>query len=85
MPAGLISLTPQGLHHGPPEKARERARRKFDDYDKVEWSSSQSTRVVDSSRQTRCSPTIWDNIDERLREETRTLMSTCAKKREIEK
>ena len=37
MPAGLISLTPQGLHHGPPEKARERARRKFDEHSRVDW------------------------------------------------
>ena len=32
MPPGLISHAPQGVHHGAPEKARERARRKFDDY-----------------------------------------------------
>ena len=38
MPPGLVSHAPQGVHHGAPEKARERARRKFDDYDKVDWS-----------------------------------------------
>jgi homogentisate 1,2-dioxygenase len=38
MPSGLVSHAPQGVHHGAPEKARERARRKFDDYDKVDWS-----------------------------------------------
>jgi homogentisate 1,2-dioxygenase len=38
MPPGLISHAPQGLHHGAPEKARERARRKFDEFDKVDWS-----------------------------------------------
>ncbi|MBJ7340111.1 homogentisate 1,2-dioxygenase [Mycolicibacterium sp.] len=38
MPAGLISHAPQGVHHGAPEKARERARRKFDEYDRVDWS-----------------------------------------------
>lgn len=37
MPAGLISHSPQGIHHGPPERARERARRTFDDYDSVDW------------------------------------------------
>jgi homogentisate 1,2-dioxygenase len=37
MPPGLISHAPQGIHHGAPEKARERARRKFDDYAKVDW------------------------------------------------
>lgn len=38
MPPGLISHAPQGVHHGAPEVARERARRKFDDYDRVDWS-----------------------------------------------
>jgi hypothetical protein len=38
MPPGLISHAPQGVHHGAPEKARERARRKFDDHSRVEWS-----------------------------------------------
>jgi homogentisate 1,2-dioxygenase len=38
MPPGLISHAPQGVHHGAPEKARERARRKFDEYDSVDWS-----------------------------------------------
>jgi homogentisate 1,2-dioxygenase len=37
MPPGLISHAPQGVHHGAPEKARERARRKFDDFEKVDW------------------------------------------------
>jgi homogentisate 1,2-dioxygenase len=38
MPPGLVSHAPQGVHHGAPEKARERARRKFGDYDRVDWS-----------------------------------------------
>lgn len=38
MPPGLLTHSPQGVHHGPPERARERARRKFADYDRVEWS-----------------------------------------------
>lgn len=37
MPPGLISHAPQGVHHGAPERARERARRKFDEYDTIEW------------------------------------------------
>jgi len=37
MPPGLLSHAPQGVHHGAPEKARERARRKFDDYQNVDW------------------------------------------------
>lgn len=38
MPPGLISHAPQGIHHGPPEKARARARAKFAEYDRVNWS-----------------------------------------------
>jgi homogentisate 1,2-dioxygenase len=37
IPPGLISHAPQGVHHGAPEKARERSRRKFDDYSRVDW------------------------------------------------
>ena len=37
MPPGLISHAPQGVHHGAPESARERGRRKFDQYDRVDW------------------------------------------------
>ncbi|AKS35225.1 homogentisate 1,2-dioxygenase [Mycolicibacterium goodii] len=37
MPPGLISHAPQGVHHGAPEKARERARRTFDEFDRVDW------------------------------------------------
>ncbi|WP_028659220.1 homogentisate 1,2-dioxygenase [Nocardioides insulae] len=38
MPPGLLSHAPQGIHHGPPERARARARRKFAEYDRVNWS-----------------------------------------------
>ncbi|MCW1957162.1 MAG: homogentisate 1,2-dioxygenase [Mycobacterium sp.] len=37
MPPGLISHAPQGVHHGAPERARERARRKFDEYRTIDW------------------------------------------------
>ncbi|CAN1556160.1 HmgA Homogentisate 1,2-dioxygenase [Mycobacteriaceae bacterium] len=37
MPSGLISHAPQGVHHGAPEKAREHARRKFDDFSTIDW------------------------------------------------
>ncbi|MFW0793438.1 homogentisate 1,2-dioxygenase [Gordonia sp. CPCC 205515] len=37
MPPGLISHAPQGIHHGLPERARERARRRFDKDQRVEW------------------------------------------------
>ncbi|MEU9359008.1 homogentisate 1,2-dioxygenase [Streptomyces sp. NPDC048301] len=37
MPPGLISHAPQGVHHGAPERARERSRRRFDRETRVEW------------------------------------------------
>src|SRR5260370_19166914 len=38
MPPGLISHAPQGVHHGAPEKARERARRDFCAHSRVDCS-----------------------------------------------
>ena len=76
MPPGLVSHAPQGVHHGAPEKARERARRKFDDYDRVDW----SVIAIDTRRRLVPSaeilPTIWGSTDERLREEMTALMTT---------
>jgi len=37
MPPGLISHAPQGVHHGAPEKLRERSRQRFEEFDRVEW------------------------------------------------
>ncbi len=37
MPEGLISHAPQGIHHGVPERARERSRRRHDVDQRVEW------------------------------------------------
>lgn len=37
MPETLISHAPQGLHHGAPERARERARRRHEQDTRVEW------------------------------------------------
>ncbi|WP_067168570.1 homogentisate 1,2-dioxygenase [Microtetraspora niveoalba] len=37
MPSGLISHAPQGVHHGVPERARERSRRRHDVDTRVEW------------------------------------------------
>lgn len=37
MPPALISHAPQGVHHGIPERARERARRRFEVDERVEW------------------------------------------------
>lgn len=46
MPPGLISHAPQGVHHGAPEKVRERTRRKFEEYTTVDW----KVVAVDTSR-----------------------------------
>jgi homogentisate 1,2-dioxygenase len=54
MPPGLISHAPQGVHHGAPERARERARRKFDDYDTIEW----KVIAIDTSRRLTPSPEV---------------------------
>ena len=54
MPPGLISHAPQGVHHGAPEKARERARRKFDDYANVDW----KVIAVDTRRRLVPSPEV---------------------------
>ena len=64
MPPGLISHAPQGVHHGAPEKARERARRKFDDYDRVDW----KVIAIDTRRRLMPSAevlaTIWGSTDD---------------------
>lgn len=54
MPPGLISHAPQGVHHGAPEKVRERARRKFDEYDTVDW----KVIAVDTRRRLTPSPEV---------------------------
>jgi homogentisate 1,2-dioxygenase len=37
MPPGLLSHAPQGIHHGAPERARQRARRLHNEHARVEW------------------------------------------------
>lgn len=37
LPAGQLTHHPQGLHRGPPEIAREMARRTHADFDRIEW------------------------------------------------
>jgi homogentisate 1,2-dioxygenase len=37
LPPGRITHNPQGIHHGPPEAAREMARRNHEQIDRVEW------------------------------------------------
>ena len=54
MPPGLISHAPQGVHHGAPERARERARRKFDEYDTIEW----KVIAIDTRRRLAPSPEV---------------------------
>jgi homogentisate 1,2-dioxygenase len=54
MPPGLISHAPQGVHHGAPEKVRERTRRKFDEYDTVDW----KVIAIDTSRRLVPSPAV---------------------------
>ncbi len=54
MPPGLISHAPQGVHHGAPEKVRERTRRKFDEYNTVDW----KVVAVDTRRRLVPSPAV---------------------------
>lgn len=54
MPPGLISHAPQGVHHGAPEKVRERARRKFDEFTTVDW----KVIAVDTRRRLVPSPEV---------------------------
>ena len=54
MPPGLISHAPQGVHHGAPEKVRERTRRKFDEYSRVDW----QVIAVDTRRRLTPSPEV---------------------------
>jgi homogentisate 1,2-dioxygenase len=54
MPPGLISHAPQGIHHGAPERARERARRKFDEYTTIDW----KVIAIDTRRRLTPSPEV---------------------------
>jgi homogentisate 1,2-dioxygenase len=54
MPPGLISHAPQGVHHGAPEKARERARRLHDGESRVHW----QVIAVDTRRRLVPSPEV---------------------------
>ncbi|TVT22496.1 homogentisate 1,2-dioxygenase [Amycolatopsis rhizosphaerae] len=37
LPQGLLSHAPQGVHHGAPERARQRARELFDRFGRMDW------------------------------------------------
>ncbi|WP_327147668.1 homogentisate 1,2-dioxygenase [Nocardia sp. NBC_01329] len=54
MPPGLISHAPQGVHHGAPEKMRERARRKREEITHIGW----TTIAVDTRRRLTPSPEV---------------------------
>jgi homogentisate 1,2-dioxygenase len=54
MPPGLVSHAPQGVHHGAPEKARERARRTFEEHSRVDW----QVIAVDTRRRLIPSPEV---------------------------
>lgn len=54
MPPGLISHAPQGVHHGAPERARERARRKFGEYQRIDW----QVIAIDTRRRLTPSPQV---------------------------
>lgn len=56
MPAGLISHAPQGLHHGIPERARQRARRLFDQETRIEW----QVVAIDTRRRLTPTPAITE-------------------------
>ncbi len=56
MPPGLISHAPQGVHHGAPERVRERTRRKFDEYNTVDW----KVIAVDTTRRLVPSPAVLE-------------------------
>ena len=57
MPPGLISHAPQGMHHGIPERARERSRRKFDEFDRVEW----QVISIDTRRRLIAAPALFES------------------------
>lgn len=56
LPAGLLTYAPQGVHHGPPERARDRARRLFDEFDTLDW----SIMSIDVRRPLAVSPAVRD-------------------------
>ncbi len=65
MPAGLISHAPQGIHHGIPERARERSRRRFDVDERVEW----QVISIDTRRRLTPTPAMFDSTPAVVAEE----------------
>lgn len=54
LPQGLITHSPQGLHHGVPERGREQARATFDQHDSIDW----QIIAVDVARPLRLDPAL---------------------------
>jgi homogentisate 1,2-dioxygenase len=54
LPRGLVTHSPQGLHHGVPEAAREHARATFDQFDSIDW----QIIAVDTVRPLRLDPAL---------------------------
>lgn len=67
MPVGLISHAPQGLHHGIPERARERARRRHDEDKTVEW----KVIAIDTRRRLTATPVMSAAVQVEVPEEVR--------------
>ncbi|WP_235737674.1 hypothetical protein [Nocardioides alcanivorans] len=67
MPAGLIGHAPQGLHHGIPERARERARRRHDEDKRVEW----KVIAIDTRRRLTATPVMSNAVQADVAEEVR--------------
>ena len=65
MPPALISHAPQGVHHGIPERARERARRRFEQDKRVEW----QVIAVDTRRRLTATPVMTGATQAEVAEE----------------
>lgn len=52
--AGLISHDPQGIHHGFPQRVRDKARREADQHDRINW----ELIMIEASRPLRIDPAI---------------------------
>jgi homogentisate 1,2-dioxygenase len=65
MPPGLISHAPQGIHHGIPERARERARRRFEEDRLVEW----QVISIDTHRRLTATPVMTGAVQADVPEE----------------
>ncbi|WP_068271825.1 homogentisate 1,2-dioxygenase [Aldersonia kunmingensis] len=58
MPPSLLTHAPQGIHHGAPERARERARRRHDVDSRIEW----KVISIDTRRRLTPSPELLTHV-----------------------